>query len=385
MNTHTEKGNDLLLPEIEVRKTLGLRLVNKAASLTFLILAGAVAIALIIVFSVSMEVTIDANGLLEPAEIHHIHSSAAGIIKEVYVKSGDSVRTGQVLAILDSLQIKQNLIDVKAQIASKENELNRQFAKISFDTLQNRYNLQKSQAQLLKAKATFRDRLLSYFPHSNIDSIAENYRPGTHITLDYAMADIHSAETDINSGKLAIAMQKLKKYDLNDLRISLDQLYDKEKILKEELKRVVIKSPSNGIVLTEGIDGLVNTYVSQGGFLFDISEMKGWDAVLFVGERDIHSIKIGDKVKVELNALESTKNYELLNAEVISVAEEQNSGTERYKSFDNLYRVTARIINLKNTGQNVSELKYGYKLKGKVITDYGRIVDLIIRYFRRWV
>ena len=121
MNTHTEKGNDLLLPEIEVRKTLGLRLVNKAASLTFLILAGAVAIALIIVFSVSMEVTIDANGLLEPAEIHHIHSSAAGIIKEVYVKSGDSVRTGQVLAILDSLQIKQNLIDVKAQIASKEN------------------------------------------------------------------------------------------------------------------------------------------------------------------------------------------------------------------------------------------------------------------------
>ena len=199
------------------------------------------------------------------------------------------------------------------------------------------------------------------------------------------MADIHSAETDINSGKLAIAMQKLKKYDLNDLRISLDQLYDKEKILKEELKRVVIKSPSNGIVLTEGIDGLVNTYVSQGGFLFDISEMKGWDAVLFVGERDIHSIKIGDKVKVELNALESTKNYELLNAEVISVAEEQNSGTERYKSFDNLYRVTARIINLKNTGQNVSELKYGYKLKGKVITDYGRIVDLIIRYFRRWV
>lgn len=375
---------DLSLPEIDIKKNTGIRLVSRAVSLTFLILVIAASVALVIMFTVSMDLTIDAEGVLEPAFIKHIHSNESGIIKDVFVTSGDTVTAGQKIAVLDSLQLIRNLTEVQFDIKQIRNTLDRETEQSGFDEKENILQLQKAEAQFLKAKAAFRDRLLNFFPKANVDSIYENYLPGSHITLDFAMAEISSAEADIASRKLAIEKRALKKYDIKEMEINFDKLLSQEKTLLEKLNNIVIRSPVEGIVLTEGINELPGKRINEGDLVLDIGETKNWDVVLFVTERDVHQIKLGNDVKVEMNALQSTEDFELYEGSVISVAEERVlANAARYGSFSGLYRVTAKLLSKANSPVNGSKLKYGYNVKGNIITDSGKIYELLLKYFTK--
>lgn len=375
-----KKENVFSLPDVEVKKTLPIRFVNKAVSLTFIIIVAIVVIGTIVVFSVSTSITIKAEGILEPSKITHIHSIESGIIKKILVKSGDTVSVNQALVILDSTALMTSLFDIQSRIASDKNSYNQKKEKAIFDKRQSELSLQSAEAQLIKAKASFRDRISGFFPKANLDSLFNNYKPGENITLDYAMSDVRSAETAINSSKLGLQMLDLTKYELTQLQIDLDKLYEQERIIKEKLKNCILRSNVPGIVLTEGIENLVNNYVTEGTKLLDIAETKEWDAVLFVNENDIHQVKLNDSVKIKLDALQSTGSYELYNASVTSIAAEKISAKDYYPNFAGLYRVSVKLYNTGKPEQ--SKFKYGYKVNGEIITDSGKIVDLLIKYFR---
>ncbi len=382
MSVEQNKKEDIFsLPEVEVKKTFPIRFVNKAVSLTFIILVTAVIISVIVIFSVRTNITIDAEGILEPSKITHLHSIERGIIKKILVRSGDTVSVNQVLVILDSVELKKNLFDIKLQIDMKKNSYNQKEEKSIYNKRQNDLSLQSAEAQLIKAKASFRDRISGFFPRANLDSLFNNFKPEKNITLDYAMADVLLAETAIKLSKLNIQMQVMAKYDLTQLQIDLKKLYEQEKIIKEKLKHIVLRSPVSGIVLTEGIDNLVNNYVTEGSKLFNIAETKDWNAILFVNENDIYRVKIGDSVKIKLNALQSSDNFELYDASVTSIGAEKITTKDNYANFTSLYRVSVKLKFDNSNKFDLSKLKYGYRVNGEIITESGRIVDLLIKYF----
>jgi multidrug efflux pump subunit AcrA (membrane-fusion protein) len=378
-----KENNIITLPDIEVKKNFGIRFVTRAVSLTFIILGTAIVIAIIIAFTVHMDMTIDAEGILEPSGIYHIHSPAQSMIRKVLVSSGQEVNLNQPLVILDSIQIKKTLLDIQSQIASSKNSLEEKAVKAEFDKRQNQLSLEKSEAQLLSSKASFRDRMSGFYPHADIDSIMHNFKPGVNITLDYAMAEIQSAETDIKLKKLTIESQDLNKYDIEETRINLNKLNEQERFLKEQLKNTIIQSPISGIVLSEGINDLQSNETSEGAFLFDVADFNSWNAVLFVSEKDIHQIKYQDKVKLELNALESSENHDLYEANVTSIGVEPITVKDKYSNFAGLYRVSVKITPEGMKKLDLSKLKYGYKVQGKIITDSGLIGNLLIKYFRK--
>jgi multidrug resistance efflux pump len=330
-----------------------------------------------------MDLSIDADGILEPSLIKHIHTHESGIIKEFFVQGGDTVNADDKLLTLNSLQLERSLAEVQFDIKQITNALMKEKEQIDFDDKQNELQLKKAEAQFTKAKAAFRDKLLNFFPKANVDSLYENYKPGSHINLDYAMAEIQSAESDIASRKLSLQMKELKKYDLHDLEIKLSKLLFQEKTLQEKLKHVVIKSPVSGVVLSDGLNELIGTRVGEGDLIMDIGETKNWEVVLFVSERDIHQIKPGNEVKVEISALQSTEDFELYEASVISVAEEMVlPNSNKYSNFAGLYRVTAKLNGEHQNNLDLSKLRYGYKVNGNIITDSGKIFDLLLKYFK---
>ena len=377
-----KKENVFSLPEIEIKRTLPIRFINRSVSITFLIIVLFVIVASVIVFSVKTNLTISADGILSPSKIIHLHSPESGLINEILVKSGDTVKVNQVLVTLDSLELKKNLFDIQSQIATDENAINKKMKNAAFDKTQNQLELKSTEAGLIKSKASFRDRISSFFPKANLDSLINNYKPGENITLDYAMADVHSSETAIQLSKLNIQKEILVKYDLAQLQIELKGLFKQERIIKEKLKHLVLKSPASGIILTEGIESLSSSYVQQGAKLMDIAETKNWDAVLFVKEDDINRVKINDKVKIKLTALQSEDNYRLFNASIMSIGAEKINNNGNFQNYAGLYRVTVKVY-FNNDKSDLSKLKYEYKVNGEIITDSGRIIDLLIRYFRK--
>ncbi len=378
-----KKENIFSLPEIEIKRTFPIRLVNKSVSATFIILISFALIAAIILFTVKTNLTIGAEGILSPSKIILLRSPESGIINKILVKSGDTVNVNQVLIILDSLELKKSLFDIQSQIASDENAVNQKMKNAVFDKTQNELELNSAEAGLIKSKASFRDRISSFFPKANLDSLINNYKSGENITLDYAMADVHAAETAIKLCRLNINKETLLKYAFAQLQIELKGLLLQERIIQEKLKQLILKSPSTGIVLTEGIENLPNSFVQQGANLMAIAETKNWDAVLFVKEDDINRVKINDKVKIKLTALQSEDDYRLFDASIISIgAEKINNNNGNYTNYAGLYRVTVKV-NFNNDKSDLSKLKYEYKVNGEIITDSGRIIDLLIRYFRK--
>ncbi|PIQ09561.1 MAG: hypothetical protein COW71_05890 [Ignavibacteriales bacterium CG18_big_fil_WC_8_21_14_2_50_31_20] len=380
-NIKTKENDRLSLPDIKVKQNLAIRFVNKAVSITFIILALVFSIALIVIFLVDIELTIDAEGILEPSNINYIHSTETGVIENILINSGDTVKVNQPLAILDSVQLKRNLIEIESEIALNENTYNHDLAKTIFVNRQNEYLLKKAKSQLIRAKATFRDRLSNFFDNSKVDSIYNNYKIGSHITLDYAMAEIISVQADISLRELEIEMQELKKYDTNTIQINLNKLYFEQKTLKEKLLNTIIKSPVNGIVLSEGLENLVNNYLTEGTLLFEIGSINSWKIILFVRENEVHQIVKNSRVKVELSALQTTEDFDLYEASVTSISAERISSNDKYSNFAGLYRITATLNNGNISKIDLSKLKYGYKVKGKIITNSGKISKLLMQYF----
>ncbi len=381
--TKTNGRSDLVLPEIDVKKTVGVKFVSKAVSLTFLILLGAAVIAMAVILTVDMEITLEANGVLEPYKIKQIHSPQSALIKDILIESGDTVSFSQPLAVLDSTELRRNLNEIRTEIRTQQNNLNSLIAKNIYQERENEILLKQSEAMLIRSKAAFRERLLDYYPGADPDSIYDNYVPGSHITLDYAMAEIKSGEYEVENRKLKQEMIELNDFEIEKLKITLDKYKQQEKDTEEKLSKVVIKSPLGGIVLTENIDKLEETFVSEGSLLFEISDIKEWTALLFVNEIDIHEVKPGNKVKIELQALQAVENIEMIEAEVISIAAEQNTQNENYSGFSGLYRVTAKLNLSQHEKLVVDKLKHGYNVTGFIITDQDIIYKLLLKYFKK--
>lgn len=88
-------------------------------------------------------------------------------------------------------------------------------------------------------------------------------------------------------------------------------------------------------------------------------------------------------MKLELNALESAENHELYEANVASIGAEPITVKDRYANFAGLYRVSVKINSVGLKKLDLSKLKYGYKVQGKIITDSGLIGNLLIKYLRK--
>lgn len=70
-----------------------------------------------------MEKTISANGTLSPTIQEDVGFIASGTVTTVYVEAGDTVKKGDKLAKVDSLQVDANLLQARADLADAEAQL----------------------------------------------------------------------------------------------------------------------------------------------------------------------------------------------------------------------------------------------------------------------
>ncbi len=361
------------LPNITTDKIFGMKILENLVSSIFFIVLVLIVLTLLLTYFVKIDIAIDAKGILEPSIISDIHMPESGSIKKLFINSGDTISIGTTIAILDSTDLKKSLEEINTEIFTVRNRLNKLTSQNIFDKQINKYQLKQAQAKLIKAKATFRDRLTKFYFKPNLDSIYNNYKLGTNITIDYSMAEIISTEAEIKTIELKNEMQKIKEFDSNEIKFSLDNLLIKKKYIINKLNNLVILSPISGIILTEDINKLQGMFFAKGDYFLSIGKSNKWLANLFIKETDIHKIKINDKVKINLQALKNTNKFEFYNASIISISSEKIKKNGKYSSFFDLYRVSAIII---DNNLDTLKLKYGYNVNGSIITERKSIINI---------
>jgi multidrug resistance efflux pump len=379
----------LRLPDLPHEGQPGASFVRRAVGFTLMTIAGLAAVGTIVACVVRMDVTVKAAGVLEPIRIYPVRAIEGGAVRDVLVRTGDTVRAGQVLVRLDTVALTSSLAQLEAQYRAADIDRRRSATADPLEREQNRERAAQSRARLSAALATLRQRMVEYDMGTNADSLLATYVPGRHVALDQAVGEVRSAQAEIRGFGAEGGLQELSRFDREKLGTQMDQLAAQITATRERLSRLTIRAPTNGVVLTEQLERLAGAFVREGEQLVELGDENEWRVLLSVGERDVHKIELGDSVKVDLLAFDESER-EQLRGKVSYVAPEPLAAQSAAAAGGAApalppagaggYRVIASLDRAQLEKMGLDRFRRGYSVQGYVITRSGRIVTLLWNY-----
>ncbi len=212
--------------------------------------------------------TVLANGKIQPEVEVKLSSEISGEIVGLYIKEGDSVKQGQLLArvnpelVLAAIDRGEAAINsAKAQLATSKARLNQ--LKATFDN-----NIKPSYERNQKL---FKDKVIS---QAEYDMAKASYEAGLQ-DLEAMRQSVIAAEYSIKSAEAT------------------------QKETREQLSRTNIYAPITGIVTKLSVE--VGERV-VGTEMIRIADLNRMEAQVDVSESDVVRVSLGDSVMVEVDA-----------------------------------------------------------------------------------
>jgi len=270
---------------------------------------------------------VSGTGQIKPKTYVNIGATAFGRITHLYVKEGDHVKKGEVLATVESVQAQAGVDAQRANIASAKTDI------ASFQAAANtaQATIQHSQADLeqkrldwQRSQALYKDQLIA---KQDYDSKRAAY--------DTAVATLNESKAQWAQANAQTASAR-GKYDTQvaTLRSDLDAL-----------NKTVSIAPFNAIVtnvpVREGETVVVGIQNAEGSTLMTLADMSQVTAEVKVDETDIVNVAAGEPVDVLVDALPdkvfhghvtAVGDQALLRSTGVATSQ-STTGTEQAKDF----------------------------------------------------
>jgi HlyD family secretion protein len=277
--------------------------------------------------------TVTALGRLEPSgEIIEISASSAAEgnrIEELLVKQGDKIKTGDVIAVLDSrdrLQAALNQSQEQVRVAqanlalvkagAKTGEIQAQEAAIARIEAERSNDIMAQTAMVERMQAELNNAQVEYQRYQTLyqdGAISASERDSKYLALATAKEQVEEAQANLNrikSGQqeqLAEAKATLDKIaEVRPVDIAIAEAEVREaqaavKTAQAELDQAYIKSPQAGTIIK--IMTRPGEVVASDEGIVRIGQTSQMYAVAEVYESDIGKVKLGQKVGVTSSAL----------------------------------------------------------------------------------
>jgi HlyD family secretion protein len=209
----------------------------------------------------NVTLTVMANGTIQPTRTINIGSELSGTVLKVNVDVNDQIKKGQVLVVLDTAKLRDQILRSKATLAGAA-------AKVA-----------QTAATTLEARAALgRLEEVARLSGGRVPSKAE--LDSGRATLARAVADATSAQAGVSDARAAL---------------STDQI---------NLSKASITAPADGVVLTRSVDpGNTVAASLQAVTLFTVAEalnkLRLW---VYVDEADVGSVKLGQNATFTVSA-----------------------------------------------------------------------------------
>ncbi|WP_420129464.1 HlyD family secretion protein [Longimicrobium sp.] len=379
----------LRLPHLGDEGQPGGRFVKRAVTWVLGIIGLVLLAAVVVSLLVSMDVTVKSAGVLEPVNVWPIRAQAAGPVSEVLVQSGDTVKAGDVVLRLDALALETQLAQLEAQHSAARIERDRSQAGTPLERRQSQERRDAAQARLTRARAILMQRMVEHGFGTNTDSLLSTWRPGAHVMLDQAVGDVRAAEADLRLNSTETDMLSLRGFDERRSDTEMARLQAQIREVRERITRATITAPSDGVVLTEQLEHLPGAYVREGETLLEVGELGEWRVTMLVPEGDVHKIKVGDRVRLEVQAF-GQRDRRQLEGRVSHVSAEPfgspggggdasggTVGAARTTTAPGLFRVVASLDRGQVQREELDRFRRGYSVQANVVTRSGRIAGLV--------
>jgi HlyD family secretion protein len=270
---------------------------------------------------------VSGTGQVKPKTYVNVGATSFGRITHLYVKEGDHVKRGQVIATVENVQPEANVQAQKATISAAKTDISSYIAAE-----------RTADANVAHAKADLEQKQLDWERAQSL------YKAGIMAKQDFD-AKKAAYDTDVASVSQADAQLNQAKAQTASARGHLDQQVAQLRFNEDALSKTVSIAPFDGIVtnlpVREGETVVVGIQNAEGSTLMTIADMSVVTAEVKVDETDIVNIKIGQPAEVSVDAIpgKSFKGHVTLVGDQAllrstGVATSQSTtGTEEAKDF----------------------------------------------------
>ncbi|QZY54926.1 HlyD family secretion protein [Crassaminicella profunda] len=233
-----------------------------------------------------LESNIYTNGTVTTDEARKINYDGTGVVEKVFVKEGEIVKKGQVLAKLKSDQLENNIQLKKIQIEIEKSKLD-QMVKEGDQSLS--IALENAKLQMEEAKRNYESNKALWEARAISNTEFEKFKTA----FEQAQNNFNEADFKLknSSNQSNIAIQR-KTIETANLEL---------KQLEKDLGKTTIKSSIDGTVtqinLKEGVA------FKREDYMFYVQNFKKNEIVANISEADINKVKVEQKVKITGNSI----------------------------------------------------------------------------------
>jgi len=247
---------------------------------------------------------VTATGKIQPEVEVKIAPEVSGEIVEITVKEGDLVRKGQLL-----LRIKPD--SYRAQVESQQASYN----SARSASTRNRAEMEKAESDYKRVQNLYERGLVS-----------ESERKSAQTSYDMARAALQTSQFEIQRAAGAVTQ------------------------IREALSKTVIYAPSDGTIsaLASRVgERVVGTSQFAGTEVMRIADLDHMEARVNVNENDVVSVKVGDKVRVSVDAYPD-RIIDGVVREIAATALTRNAGSqEEVTNFEVKISIPDRSVRLR--------------------------------------
>lgn len=257
----------------------------------------------------SIHETVSANGKIQPEKQVKISSDVSGEVVELYVKEGDEVKAGQILAKIDPDIYQSNVERMNA-------------------TLNNiKANLANSGSRLLQAQAQFDNAKASFERNKQLfdqGAISQSDFDAAKSNFEVAKAEVSAAKQNVSAAE----------YSVKSTEASVREA-------EKNLTRTSVYAPVDGVVSKLNVEKgerVVGTTQFTGTEMMIIANINEMEVVVQVNENDIMRVKYNDTTDVEVDAYLNRK-FKGIVTEIATSANTTGTTADQVTNFDVKIRI----------------------------------------------
>ncbi len=267
--------------------------------------------------------TVTASGEIKPKLYVNIGALAQAQITHLYVKEGDRVKQGQLLATLDNIQPSADVAATKAALNASQT-----------DAVASQAAVNTASADLNQAEAEYQRAKLDYERGKSL------YDANLIAKSDY---DTKTAAYGTATAQLGQAKAKLAqaKANLDSAQVHIGQNAATLRRMSDVLSKTEYRAPFDGVVtnlpVREGETVVPGIQNSPGSTLMTVADTSLITAEVKVDESDVINIKLGQPAEVTIDAMPKQKfqgtvteigGNAVLRSTGVSTAQTTSSGQE---------------------------------------------------------
>lgn len=234
--------------------------------------------------------TISTNGKAEPVDNFEAHAAAPGTVKKVHVKSGQTVKAGQLLLEMDSADARAQSARALAQLKAAQADLQAvRHGGTQEEVLTGAASLSKAKAEQASAQ-------------KNLEAVKRLEQNGSA-----SQSEVEEAQNRLDraNADLKLAQQKQTgRYSNPEVARVQAQAAEAQaayQAAQDLLSKAIVRSPRAGTVYSLPVrDG---NFVNAGDLLVQVADLKQMQVRAFVDEPEIGKLAANEKVSITWDAV----------------------------------------------------------------------------------